>query len=477
MAFDPSIISSIPDSQFDPVAAKQKALGIKDMMDRQQLSHLQLGEAQKQQKEQGEVEAILKQSDYTTPEGLAKTAAAVNKVSPRASMDLLKTGQQYQSGQIQQQLDQLTLMTQRQDMIVSAIDPIVAQARQMKNGGASDLDVKAYITQQMPGALQSLRQLTLSDGKPALPDDQLKMAANAPRDLATLEGWESRSKAGAAAIKQRLDQFKADTQAKGERNRERTEDERERADLARESIARQKQQAREFGGKEGELLGALADRGVSLPAGLRSQAQMKATLSALLGRHPDLNPDQIAEGIERGQIAFGAERKETQIAAGIAGKIRYAEEEITRLVPLVKQASDNLPRGAFVPWSKLKQYGEAKLSDPDLKKFKSYMTTLSNAYDVLAARGGTDIEKRKHNREMFDTADSPEALQAVLDAVLTEAHVSGEAAQASEQPRLVNPPAAASPGAGGPPPQPPPGSATPPASGGAPKVVQWNDLQ
>ena len=109
-----------------------------------------------------------------------------------------------------------------------------------------------------------------------------------------------------------------------------------------------------------------------------------------------------------------------------------------------------MPRGQFVPWNQLKQYSNTKISDPALKKFKSYMTTLSNSYDVLAARGGTDVEKRKHNREMFDTADSPEALQAALDAVLNEAKISGEAAQASTAPRLNNPSTpAAAPGPGG----------------------------
>ena len=62
---------------------------------------------------------------------------------------------------MQAQLDQLELAGKRQDLIVGAIDPIVAQAREMKNHGASDLDIKAFITQQMPQAVQGLRDQLL----------------------------------------------------------------------------------------------------------------------------------------------------------------------------------------------------------------------------------------------------------------------------------------------------------------------------
>lgn len=214
-----------------------RGISIKDALDRSQLNSLQLGAAKQQAGEDAQVKEILQNSKYDTPQGLAETAAKVNRVSPKASMDLLKQGQAYQSGQVQNQLDQLTLADKRQELIVTAIDPIVAQARQMKNGGASDLDVKAYIAQQMPGALQGLRSMKLDDGKPALPDDVLKMATSQPANLATLEGWEAKSKAGQAAIKDRLEQFKAETQAKHEVATEQQGQERERHDLAQERHA------------------------------------------------------------------------------------------------------------------------------------------------------------------------------------------------------------------------------------------------
>jgi hypothetical protein len=191
----------------------------------------------------------------------------------------------------------------------------------------------------------------------------------------------------------------------------------------------------QFGGRTEDLLASLASRGVSLPAGYRSKEQMASTLNGLLAKYPDKTSDEIAEAIASGQINFGAEKKETQTAAGLGGKISYAENEIKQITPLIREASSKVPRGSFVSWNKLKQLGDAQISDPNLKEFKSYMNTLSNAYDMLAARGGTDMEKRKHNREMFDTADSPEALEAALRAVENEATISGNAAGASMRPR------------------------------------------
>ena len=445
MVFDPSTIGDIgTQNQLDVVGSIQKGVQLKDMLDREQMQGLELGQAKRQDKEDQQVQAILKSSRYSTPQEAEETAAKINRVSPGAAMKFLGEAQKYQSGKVSAQIEQLSLASQQQDMIVQSIDPIVAQARTMKNNGASDLEVNAFIAKSVPAAVQQLQSARGQDGQPLIPPQVLAPVSQSKLDLPTLEGWETRSKAGSAAIKQRLDQFKADTQARAEGNREKGETERERKDREDEALKKQaaqmKEQASEFGGKEGDLLGALADRGVSLPAGLRSKAQMKATLTALVNRHPDQSPDQIALGIETGQIDFKAESKETQISSAIAGKIRYAEEEINRMVPLVQQAAAKIPRGDFVPWNRLKQYGESQMSNPDLKRLKAYMTTLSNSYDVLAARGGTDVEKRKHNREMFDSADSPEALQAALDAVSQEAKISGEAAQASETPRLINAP-------------------------------------
>jgi hypothetical protein len=419
MAFDPSVISSIGDTQSDVPASIGKAMQLKDMSDRNQLNTLQLNAAKSDAEDSSKVKSILQESDYTTPEGLAKTAAAVNRVSPKAAMDLMKQGQQYQSGQVAQQLDQYTLAEKRQDLIVNTLDGVIAEARQMKNNGASDLDVNALITQRMPQALQSLRNEKLPDGKPALPDDQLKMVSSQPFTLSTLESWEAKSKQGQAQIKQRLEQFKADTQAKGQTTKDRAEEERERHDLAQEAGAKAK--AAGFSDTESDLLASLADKNVSLPAGLRSQAQIKSTVDGLLRKHPEMSADEIAEGIKSGKLKLAAETKGAQTAGTQIGKVALASNELDTFGDQTMEASKAVPRGKFVPYNQLKQMADSKISDPALLRFKTKMQALENAYNQLAARSGTDVDKRAHIHELFNSANSDEAVQTLVKSLKEEA--------------------------------------------------------
>jgi len=477
-SFDPSVISAIPGMTGDPIGAESKALTLKDMLDRTQLNQLQLGTAKREAAERAQVDQVLKGSDYSTPQGLASTVAKVNKVSPRAAMDLMKFGQQYQSGQAQAQVDQLELLDKRQGLIVSAIDPIVSQARAMKNQGASDLDVKAWITQQMPQALQGLRSMTLPDGKPALPDDQLKMVTGVPGGytLQTLEGWEAKSKAGQAAIKQRLDQFRADIQARTESERERADTEHQRHDEAMEELALGKQSQAQFTDNQRDLLAALAVRSVNLPAGLRSQAQIKATLAGLLQKNPNRTPDEIADDIKSGKLQLAAETKGAQVAGGQIGKVALSANELDTFGDQTIAASDALPRGRFVPWNRLRQLGEASISDPKLLLFKAKMQALENAYNQLAARSGTDVEKRAHIHDLFNAANSPAAVETLVAALKQEAdaarsaanrtiaETSGAAIPGTAPPDQGTPPPAAAPA-------PLPGAAAAPAAAAAPPAA------
>jgi hypothetical protein len=478
MAFDPSVIASIGDNGIHPAEDQEKALNISQLMDRGQMSKLQLGAEKRAVDESNQVDSILKESDYTTPEGLAATAAKVNRVSPKAAMGLLKEGQAYQSGQVQAQIDQLTLADQRQGLIVGAIDPIVAQARQMKSSGASDLDVKAFLTQQMPQVLQQLRNQKLPDGKPALPDDVLKMASEVPGGytLATLEGWESKSKQGQAAIKQRLEQFKADTAAKKEGNEERRLTETERHNKASEATAATRaaiaeNKAKGFDDRESELLASLADRNVSLPAGLRSQAQIKSTIDGLFKKHPDLTADQIADGIKSGKLKLAAETKGAQTAGTQIGKVALAANELRTFGDQTLAAAASIPRGDFVPYGQMKNWADSKFSNKDLLRLKTKMQALENAYNQLAARSGTDVDKRAHIHELFNVANSTEAVGVLVQSLREEAAGAKEAADQTidETSGLAIPGAGAQPnpvGAGAKPGQSPPASGAAPASGG-----------
>lgn len=192
-----------------------------------------------------------------------------------------------------------------------------------------------------------------------------------------------------------------------------------------------------FNAQESDLMGALAERGVSLPAGMRSRDQQKALYSGILERNPGKSPDEIADLIKKGQIEFGAQKKETGVAATQAGKVELAQNEIKRFSPLALDASKAVPRGNFMPINKLMQTADTALSDPDLKTLKIYVNSIMNAYDQLAARGGTDAAKREEARGLLTSADSPEAFEKAIQAFGKEADAAhGAAVDAMKVPEL-----------------------------------------
>jgi hypothetical protein len=444
MSFDPSVIGDIGGYGGDPIGAIAKGISIKDAMDREQLNSLQLHSAKQEAQESQQVKSILQDSKYDTPQGLSETAEKVNRVSPRAAMDLLKTGQQYQSGQIQNQLDQWGLVEKRHEIISSEFDPIVAEAQQIKNNGGSDLDANAFIAQRLPGVLQKLRQPG-PDGQPILPDAGLKEVTSQPMTLARLTALDAQGKQSIQALKERIEQFKADTGAKSqadrdraERTRERSEDEKERSDRVREAQGDRRTQIAEhkaagFDDRESELLASLADRNVSLPAGLRSQQQIKSTIDGLFKKHPDLTADQIADGIRSGKLKLTAETAGARTAGTQIGKVSLAANELDTFGTQVLDASKalkDLPRALPVGLTVrgLMQMGEKQASNTGLLTLRLKLQALNNAYDQLSARGGTDAEKRAHIHELFDSRLTDEGIQSLVKGVREEAEGARQAA-------------------------------------------------
>lgn len=178
------------------------------------------------------------------------------------------------------------------------------------------------------------------------------------------------------------------------------------------------------------LLGALAMRGISLPAGLRSQQQQIATLQGMIDKYPDLTPDQIADKVGQGQISFNSEKKAATVAAGIAGKTATAENEIQDMAPTLLDASAKVPRGDWLPVNKLLQLKDSDLKQkPELRRLKIYVNSMLNAYDQLAARGGTDKDKRGAAHKLLESADSDETLRTAVDAFGVEAGIAKHAAE------------------------------------------------
>jgi hypothetical protein len=184
----------------------------------------------------------------------------------------------------------------------------------------------------------------------------------------------------------------------------------------------------EFTDQESSLLAAMADKNVSLPAGLRSQKQIKSTLDGLLKEHPDLDANGIAEGLKSGKLKLTAETKAASTAGTQIGKVALASNELDSFGDQVLEASKGIPRGTSMTLNGLMQASETQLSDPKLLRLKVKLQALNNAYDQLAARGGTDKDKREHIHQLFNSQLSDKAIQELVKSVKEEATGAREAA-------------------------------------------------
>jgi len=298
---------------------------------------------------------------------------------------------------------------------------VYAQLNNLVNSGVISPEQGAAAARGLPGKPDQLRPFLVQ---------QALSAADASKRLEALLPKTREQNRGGTIVEQKVDPLTGDVTDVREITKTVSPD--SAATNARIAAAGS---GSDFTPDEGSLMGALAERGISLPAGMRSRAQMKATFASLLSRNPDLSPDDIAEKVATGQINMGAERKETTTAAGVAGRVAVAVHELNTFGDLVQQASDAIPRGKFIPVNRLIQMTDQQLSDPALINLKVQMQSLNNAYDALAARGGTDAEKRAHIAQLFNTAASPEGVRALVAAVKAEAKAAEEAARAATKRR------------------------------------------
>jgi len=198
-----------------------------------------------------------------------------------------------------------------------------------------------------------------------------------------------------------------------------------------------------------DLQAAIASTGYALPTGFRSQAQQISLYQGLLRKYDGLDPNDIAHLLANNAIDYKGVSKATQTAAGIAGKVEFANKELEAFAPIALDANASVPRGSFVPFSKLRQMGERNISDPDLKRLFIATQTMLNSYDMLASRGGTDQAKRAENHKILETADSPETYAAAVQMIMREGKAAGSAAAGAMKSDAYKPPV---PGGSAPPP-------------------------
>ncbi len=429
-AFDPSIISQIPEGAPDPIAARGKAIQLKDLADTQQFNALRLGELRRDQADEQKARDILKGSKFDTQKGVYETMEKLSQAGlQKKALEFGSLAQKYQSGEIERQQQELELQSKQHDMLAGTLDQVYGQLEQMREQGATPAQLDAAAVALSMPAMQNLVKQA-----PGLANAVQQFAQN-PQNLSYngIKSAEAQSNEGQRLLKERRDEFNAQTQRK-------REEETERKDRASESLADRKQRAADektkqgaFGEDERDLLAELAVRNVNLPAGLRSQAQIKATLQGLREKNPNKTPGEIADDIKSGKLKLSAETRGAQVAGTQIGKVALASNELETFGDQVIEASKAVPRGVFGQGKSLTingliQAGEKEVSDPNLLRLKAKLQALENAYEQLSSRGGIDKDKRDRIASLFDSRLSDQGVQSLVKALKEEAAGAGQAA-------------------------------------------------
>lgn len=127
-----------------------------------------------------------------------------------------------------------------------------------------------------------------------------------------------------------------------------------------------------------------------------------------------------AEEIATRTQELGAEKRARLELGAREGKIAPRVQEAQNFAHIAKEASAAVPRGSFVPWTRLKQYSDTQLSDPALAKLKAATNSLVNAYAAAVGGGVPTVHDKEAADKMLSTAQSAEAYNAVVDQLIIE---------------------------------------------------------
>jgi hypothetical protein len=380
-------------------------------------------------------------------------------------MQFQREFQDTQHGQNALVEDQYKLLDHQHQMVENMVAPLAQAAMQMKAAGRSPQEIDAALLPQVMQTIEAGKKATLPNGKPAMGDEDLKIASQMVQagNLGdALPALLQRTKSGREQIQHYFQQqnIQSEIASRGKKVETVEGDPRKfpgtqagkyykvefspdgkgivlggaQPTAAMINLQQGGSSApNAAGATRGGVLSAMTEMGASFPPGMRSPKVQREAINAALKAHPDETDAQIAQRIRSGNINITADTSGARAFGTQAAKISVAEEEINQTAPLVLDAAKKVSASNFMPWSKLVNMTDAQIGDQNLRQYKIYITSLMNAYDQLAARGGTDVAKREHTREMLSSADSPKMAQAAIDAILQEVKAASRATESAKQ--------------------------------------------
>jgi len=401
MAFDPSVISSIGE-QPDLPGAVGKGFQLKDMLDTNTLNQFKLREAKQTEQDTKTSRDILSKYDISNPKQASEAASQLQKKGLTAqAMDVLKGNQAYQSGQYEQQLNQLQLYQNSLDLGASIFDPIYQQATAMRTDGKhTDAEVSAFIQSKVPTAIKQFQEADDSMLPPNFKQMVLKNIQQKPvKTYDELQNIELQSKQMREKAKAQMDQLKGQSAIETQRG---NLEERKRHDLAVENASKQRQGTEEEIDKSAQ---AIANYQMAPPTGAsRSPAAMR-----LMARVMELNPDYDAN-------QFQSRRKaESDFSTGKQGQAVKSFNVALSHLDVLQQASDALKNGNVRAFNQLSQTVATATGNPAPTDFNAIKHIVGDEIVKAVVGAGGGVADRENAAKTVDAANSPAQLAGVIN--------------------------------------------------------------
>lgn len=453
MPINASDIASLGLTGGNPVQSMEQGYKLADLVDQRAINKMKMQGVQQEMQDVQTIKNVLSKHDVSTPEGQAKAAAEAIKISPEYGLKLQKAFTDQQTGQNENLKSELEIAAKKNDVLSAAAVPVYMQIQKMRADGRTDAEIDAAVMPAVTQVITTLKNQTLPNGKPILsPEEMQGVASGLQRGgLANaMDTWMMNSEKTKGLIESRLK-----TESKFGPTKTMTGDqgpgvyERNERTGKWTKVGGMAPTAAERGGGAGGGAGAaplsanaadlIIDRiqaGESVGdatkgLGPLAKRQIVNRMGELAGQTDENGKPLVdAKTLFNARIEASAVRKATETAGTQAGKLKIAEKELEQFAGPALAASAKVPRGSFVPLNKLNQTIDSAISDPALREFKMWANSLSNTYDQIAGRGGTDVEKRAEVRDLLSTAPDAESFKRVIE-VMRQELKGAEAATAS----------------------------------------------
>lgn len=409
-AFDPSVISAIPDTTGNPIKAKGDAYTLANMADTNTLNKMKLSDIQTQQKDEERYKQILKGSDWSTDEGATKTAEKLTQAGmPEKAMAFMKERQAIQGGALDIQKKKLEIAVSQQEAIVGAGDTVLRQVEDYKksnpNATPAMLDAK---TQEL--VVPAMDQLAKQ--RPDLAPVIERYRTQTPGAL-TYAGLHSMMAGNKDGLARMTEMYK---EQKGDRD-ERAQDTRDADEAVRAAGERRRQAAEDFKEKEAkdkqekndkaddataDLIGTYRFRP---PTGIGSRSpESRILMEKVLKKYPDYDATRYDEK-RAAMLAFGTGKQ--------GDSVRFLNVAIAHMDTL-SELVDLMDSGPSKRVNYLRNLWEQETGKPAPTNFDAAKHIVSEEVGKAVLPGGGIGQERLEIAANADKSKDPDVLKGVM---------------------------------------------------------------